>query len=534
MNYARAIFRWGSLAVVLIASAWLLWPRTPGAASNGGPELQRQKNAKYVIKFSPGVPYMPGSVPFGIGDKIHGLRDVIQDFESENPDVRIELVNVPFAREYLVTQLSSGQAPDIINVNVEEVWVDVHKGWYVPLDAFLNAPNPYIQEKGDPSLPGYYSWWDMFRYQAISRGKAAPDGRNYCLSFDMVETGIFYNKTIFRQAGVEPPTTWEEWHDGMAKIRALGYIPLLMNTDTFNDWCTDILFNQLYFSILPGIDVLKGDAAREKYMKGYLDADELSFLFGKKFFTNQDPRYLELWRVMKGLRAYCNKDLNSTDFLREFVTQHAAMMWNSSPITYRLQADNSLDFEWGVFYPPPLTPQTSPFVTEPVDMCVIGGSGTQFEITNTAVGDTEPALPMQERMNRSERLQQVVRFLHFLCMPDNYTRIVNEYPCFIPNIRGVEPLPPLHPFAEILERRYTSTKWMFSFDLKFLEIQRRMLEMYLNDGISLEGFMDWQVSNIRAACVNHLERKKVDMENMQATWEALAPLRAAYKDLPNE
>ena len=35
-------------------------------------------------------------------------------------------------------------------------------------------------------MPGYDQWWDMFKYQAISRGKAAPDNLNYCLSFYMV------------------------------------------------------------------------------------------------------------------------------------------------------------------------------------------------------------------------------------------------------------------------------------------------------------------------------------------------------------
>jgi len=65
-------------------------------------------------------------------------------------------------------------------VNVEDVWVDVQKNWYVPLDQFLEAPNPFIAEKGDPSQPGAKQWWDMFKYQAISRGKAAPDRLNYC------------------------------------------------------------------------------------------------------------------------------------------------------------------------------------------------------------------------------------------------------------------------------------------------------------------------------------------------------------------
>jgi len=89
-----------------------------------------------------------------------------------------------------------------------------HAAWVVdqhPLDVFLEAPNPFVVEKGDPALPGAKQWWDMFIYQAISRGKAAPDNRNYCLTFDMIETGIFYNKTLFAQLGLKPPETWGEF-----------------------------------------------------------------------------------------------------------------------------------------------------------------------------------------------------------------------------------------------------------------------------------------------------------------------------------
>jgi hypothetical protein len=31
--------------------------------------------------------------------------------------------------------------------------------------------NPFVVEKGDPNAPGYKQWWDIFRYQAIGRGK---------------------------------------------------------------------------------------------------------------------------------------------------------------------------------------------------------------------------------------------------------------------------------------------------------------------------------------------------------------------------
>ena len=192
----RPILKSLSLGLILCIAVILLWPPAeegpvpvPGAADRA--------DARYVIKMAPGMFNMPGTRPYGIGEPLTGFTGVIEAFERRFPDTRIELVTVPAVREYLVTQLSSGAAPDVVAVNVEDVWVDVQKGWYVPLDGFLSAPNPFVVEPGDPNAPGAVEWWDMFKYQALSRGKAAPNNLNYCLTLSAVETGIFYNKTYF-------------------------------------------------------------------------------------------------------------------------------------------------------------------------------------------------------------------------------------------------------------------------------------------------------------------------------------------------
>ena len=525
------------LFAFFLLSTWLLWPPAE-EEGRSDVSIARGEQAKYIIKFSPGWAYLPDTHPYGIGKPLQGLKKVIRAFEERFPDTKIEVLNVPSVREYLVTQLSSGQAPDILNVNVENVWMDVQKGWYIPLDPFLEQPNPFITERGDPMAPGYDQWWDMFRYQAISRGKAAPDGYNYCLTFDMIETGIYYNKTLFAELGLEVPRDWDEFVEVMQKIQQhrradlSDTVPLLVNIGAFNDWTTDLFFDQLYYDLLPGIDLAK-DPTREPYLQGYLDWDELAFLRSKGFFSRRDPRYSEVWSTMRELKRYTNKNLMNDDLVREFVTQRGAMIWTVSTLSYRLQADKDLGFEWGLFYLPRFTRETSRYASGQ-DMCVIGGAATQLEVSNSAIGDTDPNLPMRERMARSERLKRVIAFLQFICLPEQNARIVNEYPGLLPNIVGVETLPILKPFEEILNRRYTTTKWIFTFDLRFSEIQRRMLELYLTDGIDLDGFLQWQEKNLAAAVANMLQRKAPDMERLEKEWQTLAPLRAGLADLPVE
>jgi len=60
-----------------------------------------------------------------------------------------------------------------------------------------------------------------------------------------------------------------------------------------------------------------------------------------------------------------------------------------------------------------------------------------------------------------------------------------------------------------------------------------MLELYLNDGITLDGFLDWQRMALNAACENLVSRKPVDTPRLQGVWDAQAPARATMKDLPN-
>ena len=94
----------------------------------------------------------------------------------------------------------------------------------------------------------------MFAYQAITRGKGAPDGSNYCISLDMVETGIFYNKTFFAQHGLRPPENWGELITLCQRIQKLGKTPLLTNLDALSDWGTDLIFDQFYHELMPGLD----------------------------------------------------------------------------------------------------------------------------------------------------------------------------------------------------------------------------------------------------------------------------------------
>jgi hypothetical protein len=117
-------------------------------------------------------------------------------------------------------------------------------------------------------------------------------------------------------------------------------------------------------------------------------------------------------------------------------------------------------------------------------------------------------------------------------MPENYVRIVNEYACLLPNIVGVPTRPELQLFEEIIDRPYASTRWLFTFDLRFSDVFARMLTLYLNDDIELEEFLQWQTRNLEAACDSMMSRKGLDSTWLQEKWRELEPVRRALEREP--
>ncbi len=514
MFNAKNIF----LAVVVVAYGIALIP-PKGEADANEAEAKAASNAKYIIRIAPGL-YMPGRRPMDVGDKLRGLSDVAKEFEKLNPDTHIEFSEMPGSREWLVTQLMGEQAPDIININVEDVWQDVQKGWYVPLDKYLEAPNPYIS-KGQP---GSKEWWDLFKFQTISRSKAAPDGQMYCITLDMIETGLFYNKDLFKKAGVEVPKNWGDFQVVQDKLQKSGTIPMLVDQGALADWGVDLVFDQYYRDIRDTLD-LYVDPKRSAFMKGYLDWDELAYLHGKGFFGKNDPRWREVFRTLKDWRKYFVKDLGSVSMERSFITQQGAMWWSASPSVQKLTQDPSIDFDWGVFYLPPIRKEDNRFGIG-VPMCVIGEAATQYSVTNSAYNDTK-------NQATSEKLKRVIAFLQFMTTPKSTDKVVNEMVALMPNVVSVPLKPELEPFDGFLTQHdYSTTKWLFTFDLRFREIMTRSFYLYLQGGMSEDEFMDWMDKDVGAAADTIVRRMNVDLSKFDKAWAAKAEARKSMKELP--
>ena len=225
------------------------------------------------------------------------------------------------------------------------------------------------------------------------------------------------------------------------KLRDAGYIPFLVMGPALTDWGLDLIFDQLYYDIIYGLDVKKDSPERAAFLKHYLDWDEIVFLYRKGFFTRRDPRFPRGLAHSQGMAPVHAQESCLND----------AILHGHHPLLHAQGGGDAVGRQLERADASPRTPRwisggacstcrpspraTSPFAPEqPHPQCYIGEAGNQFSITAMAMQDTGSSAT-------SERLQRAVAFLQFLTTPEETSSVVNECLAFMPNIVGV----PTHP-----------------------------------------------------------------------------------------
>ncbi len=136
-----------------------------------------------------------------------GYQAIIDKFNAENPDIVIEMNTVPDAGTVLTSRISSGDIPVIFSDYPTQMQFKqkVANGYVQDLSgqAFLENVNP--------------SSLDMSRQD---------DGGSYALPYSRNYMGVYYNKTIFEENGVEVPTTWEEFQQVCETLQVAGITPM--------------------------------------------------------------------------------------------------------------------------------------------------------------------------------------------------------------------------------------------------------------------------------------------------------------------
>lgn len=128
----------------------------------------------------------------------HPIYELVAEYEELNPGITIELRSIPFP-EYdntCLAALEANQGPDLMAVNSVTMGAFVQRGYLMPINDFLASPEATIKPE------------DFF--ESIWSSHVVFSDQVFGLPVDTGTRLLFWNKAMFEEVGVEPPTRWDE------------------------------------------------------------------------------------------------------------------------------------------------------------------------------------------------------------------------------------------------------------------------------------------------------------------------------------
>ena len=148
------------------------------------------------------------------GEMVDTLRETAKDFEKENTNVHVKVVNVPNAGEVLKTRVLAGDIPDVVNIFPQSI---EFQEW---------AKAGYFEDLSNKDY--------LKRVKNHYADKYAIDGKIYNIPYTANAYGIYYNKDKFKELGLKVPETWEEFEELVDTIIAKGETPFaIAGADTW-------------------------------------------------------------------------------------------------------------------------------------------------------------------------------------------------------------------------------------------------------------------------------------------------------------
>lgn len=185
------------------ATVLLLTPLLVAACSSGSGSNSNSSSLNAPAK---------GTVHFWVRSCTQTVAQaMVKQFNAAHPHLKVEITPIQCGTGQAITKLATairaGSPPDLDGINVDNIPVFTHNGSLRDLTADINA------------LPYKHS---------LSSGQIAVgenNGANYSVPYIADLSVLWYNKELFRRAGLnpnKPPTTFAEILLDARKIRALG------------------------------------------------------------------------------------------------------------------------------------------------------------------------------------------------------------------------------------------------------------------------------------------------------------------------
>lgn len=287
-----------------------------------------------------------------------GYNNIIDKFNEENPDIKIEMNTVPDAPTVLTSRVASGDIPTIFT------------DFPTQLQFRQKVENGYIQDLSDQEFMKNVE-------QSALDMSIQEDGKYYALPFSRNYMGVWYNIDIFEENDLEIPQTWDEFVQVCESLKAKEIVPLgLHGKDparvghTFQ--CCTVAWDP------QGVETIEQAVAGEKKIEG-------------------DAAFTAVAEKMLTLLSYANEDalaMSDMQCYENFANGQYAMCITGSYARGTIMIANP-DLNLGIF---PLPNDT-------------------YETTNTLSG-IDAAVCISAKASEEEK-EAAYKFLEFLAQPEN-------------------------------------------------------------------------------------------------------------------
>ena len=296
------------------------------------------------------------------GEMVDTLREIAKDFEKENPNVHVKVVNVPNPGEVLKTRVLAGDIPDVVNIFPQSI---EFQEW---------AKAGYFEDLSNKNY--------LKRVKNHYADKYAIDGKIYNIPYTANAYGIYYNKDKFKELGLKVPETWDEFEKLVDTIIAKGETPFAIagaDTWTLNG------YHQLALATATG----GGKEAND-----YLRFSKPNAIKSSDSVLKDDFRLLDLFRK-KGAMQTNWQGAGYTDVVGAFARGDALMTPNGS---WAITAINAQDPKFNV--------GTFPFPGKQKGQSLTIGAGDLAWSISSSSKHKKEANAFVEYMSRPEVMQK--------------------------------------------------------------------------------------------------------------------------------
>lgn len=251
---------------------------------------------------------------WALGREGEAVGPILQEFETENPGVRVRLQQIPFtaAHEKLLTAIVGRSTPDVAQVG--NTWI--------PELAALKVLEPL-----DPWFP---------RFPVLSSKNFFPgiwetnvvDGVVWGIPWYVDTRVLFYRQDLLVAAGfTAPPKTWESWRKAMRALKQKGLCPFAIYLPT-DEWAQLVILAMQQGATLvsPKAEPKFSEASFTQALEFYLGLfhEGLAPVVGNAQVGNYYQRFADGWYAM-----YITGPWNLGEFRRRMPP---SVSWSTAPL----------------------------------------------------------------------------------------------------------------------------------------------------------------------------------------------------------